>query len=85
MSNPDHRAEEYDALDDTYTRFLIDELLPEVSKKYRISDDPDQHIIGGTSSGAICAFTVCVAPTRCIPQSHQHDRQLHIHWLCACA
>lgn len=58
MSNPDHRAEEYDALDDTYTRFLIDELLPEVFKTYNVSNDPDQHLIGGTSSGAICAFTV---------------------------
>ena len=58
MGNPDHRAEEYDALDDTYTRFLIDELLPVVFKQYNISNDPDQHIIGGTSSGAICAFTV---------------------------
>jgi len=58
MGNPDHRAQEYDALDDTYARFLIEEMLPEVRKKYRVSDDPDQHIIGGTSSGAICAFTV---------------------------
>jgi hypothetical protein len=56
--NPDNRAREYDALDDTYARFLIDELLPEVRKKYQLSDDPGQHIIGGTSSGAICAFTV---------------------------
>jgi enterochelin esterase-like enzyme len=32
MSNPDHRAQEYDALNDSYARFLIDELLPEVSK-----------------------------------------------------
>ena len=58
MSNPDHRAEEYDALDDDYTRFLIDELLPEVARKYRLTDDPGQRAIGGTSSGAICAFTV---------------------------
>ncbi|HEX2583619.1 MAG TPA: alpha/beta hydrolase-fold protein [Steroidobacteraceae bacterium] len=58
MGNPDHRKEEYDALDDRYTRFLIDELLPEVSKKYQLRSDPSQRIIGGTSSGAICAFTV---------------------------
>lgn len=58
MSNPDHRAEEYDALNDNYARFLIDELLPEVANNYKFSDDPEQHIIGGTSSGAICAFTV---------------------------
>jgi enterochelin esterase family protein len=58
MRNPDHRAEEYDALDDTYARFLVEEMLPEVGKRYRLSSDPEQHAIGGTSSGAICAFTV---------------------------
>jgi hypothetical protein len=58
MKNPDHRAQEYDALDDTYARFLVEEMLPEVGKKYRINPDPEQHAIGGTSSGAICAFTV---------------------------
>jgi len=56
--NPDHRAQEYDALNDTYARFLIEELLPEVSKQYRLTSDPEQRVIGGTSSGAICAFTV---------------------------
>jgi enterochelin esterase family protein len=35
MSNPDHRAQEYDALNDNYARFLIDEMLPEVAKHYR--------------------------------------------------
>ena len=58
MSNPNHRAQEYDALNDIYARFLIDELLPEVAKKYKFSSDPDKRIIGGTSSGAICAWTV---------------------------
>jgi enterochelin esterase family protein len=58
MQNPDHRAEEYDALDDDYATMLVDELLPEVSKRLHISDDPEQRAIGGTSSGAICAFTV---------------------------
>ena len=58
MSNPDHRAEEYDALDDRYARLLIEEILPLVGSKYRLTDDPEQRAIGGTSSGAICAFTV---------------------------
>ena len=58
MSNPDNRAAEYDALNDHYARFLIEELLPEVSKRYRLTQDPQQRAIGGTSSGAICAFTV---------------------------
>jgi len=58
MGNPDHRAPEYDALDDRYARFVIEELLPEVGGLYNLTDDPDQRAIGGTSSGAICAFTV---------------------------
>ena len=58
MKNPNHRKEEYDALDDTYARFLIDEMLPEVGKKYNLTSDPEKRVIGGTSSGAICAFTV---------------------------
>ena len=58
MSNPDHRAPEYDALDDRYARFLIEEMLPLVGAKYRLTVDPEQRAIGGTSSGAICAFTV---------------------------
>lgn len=58
LRNPNHRAQEYDALNDTYARFLIEELLPEVGAKYRLNPDPEEHAIGGTSSGAICAFTV---------------------------
>jgi len=58
MKNPNHRAQEYDALDDTYARFLVEEMLPEVGKRYRLNPDPEEHAIGGTSSGAICAFTV---------------------------
>jgi enterochelin esterase family protein len=56
--NPNNRANEYDALSDTYARMLIDELIPELKKTYKISDDVDQRVIGGTSSGAICAWTV---------------------------
>jgi hypothetical protein len=56
--NPNHRAPEYDALSDAYTRMLIDELLPEVSRTYKFTDDPKRRAIGGTSSGAICAWTV---------------------------
>jgi len=57
FSNPNHRKEEYDALNDTYARFLIEEMLPEVGKTYNLTDDPEKRAIGGTSSGAICAFT----------------------------
>jgi len=52
-----NRGFEYDSLGDRYVRFLLHEIIPEVSKRYTISDDPDMHAIGGSSSGAICAFT----------------------------
>jgi enterochelin esterase family protein len=58
FSNPNHRKEEYDAMNGDYARFLIEEMLPEVGKKYNLTDDPEKRVIGGTSSGAICAFTV---------------------------
>jgi gluconolactonase len=51
-----NRSYEYDTLNDEYARFLIDELIPEVSSKYRIADDPESHGIAGASSGGICAF-----------------------------
>jgi enterochelin esterase-like enzyme len=52
-----NRADEYDVLDDRYTVMLMDEIIPELKKKYNISNDPKMHGIGGLSSGAICAFT----------------------------
>lgn len=58
MSNPNHRAQEYDALSDAYARMLLDELLPKIGQTYRLTDNPEGRVIGGTSSGAICAWTV---------------------------
>lgn len=58
MRNPNNRRQEYDSLNDRYAKFVIDEMLPEVGKKYNLTDDPEKRAIGGTSSGAICAFTV---------------------------
>lgn len=52
-----NRGFEYDSLGDRYVRFLLEEVIPEVRRRYSISDDPDMHAIGGSSSGAICAFT----------------------------
>lgn len=53
-----NRSFEYDGLGDRYARFLLEEIIPEVKKQYNISDDPEMRAIGGSSSGAICAFTV---------------------------
>jgi len=56
--NPNNRSVEYDSLGDKYARFLIEEILPEVGKTYNLTKDPEGRAIGGTSSGAICAFNV---------------------------
>ena len=53
-----NRCVEYDALGDTYARFLLEELLPEVERSYNLSKDPNDRSIAGASSGAICAFNV---------------------------
>lgn len=55
---PSNRSFEYDTLSDQYARFLLEEILPEVGKTYKLTDDPEMRAIGGASSGAICAFTV---------------------------
>lgn len=52
-----NRTLEYDDVSDTYVRFLLGELIPELKKEYNISDDPKMKAIGGLSSGAICAFS----------------------------
>ena len=53
-----NRSVEYDTLGDRYARFLIEEIIPEVSKQWKLSDDPELRAICGASSGAICSFTV---------------------------
>ncbi len=59
-----NRSYEYDGLGDSYARFLLNELLPEVEKKsapdgrpIKLSKSGNDRAIGGASSGAICAFT----------------------------
>lgn len=53
-----NRSVEYDSLGDAYARFLLEEILPEVGKTYRLSSRPEDRAICGNSSGGICAFTV---------------------------
>ncbi|HWB83143.1 MAG TPA: alpha/beta hydrolase-fold protein [Bryobacteraceae bacterium] len=53
-----NRPTEYNTIDDKYPRVICDELMPVIKKQYNISPDPDQHGIGGASSGAIAAFVV---------------------------
>ena len=53
-----NRSVEYDTLSDLYARFLLEEILPEVEKKWPLTKDPALRAICGASSGGICAFTV---------------------------
>lgn len=59
-----NRSLEYDGLGDAYARFILEEILPEVEKKktsdgriIRLSKSGNDRAIGGSSSGAVCAFT----------------------------
>jgi gluconolactonase len=59
-----NRSYEYDGMGDNYARFLIEELLPVVEtmktadgRPIRLSKNPNDRAIGGSSSGAICALT----------------------------
>jgi gluconolactonase len=56
QQNRYNRSYEYDNISDRYSRFLIEELLPEVSKTVNLSNDPNDWAICGLSSGGICAF-----------------------------
>ena len=53
-----NRSFEYDSLGDQYARFLLEEILPEIEKRYAITKEARGRCIAGISSGAICAFTV---------------------------
>ena len=59
-----NRSLEYDGLGDAYARFILEEILPEVEKQktsdgraIKLSKNGNDRAIGGSSSGAICAFT----------------------------
>jgi len=53
-----NRSFEYDTLSNQYARFLLEEILPEVAKDYKLVDNAEGRAIGGISSGGICSFTV---------------------------
>ena len=50
------RSIEYDTMNDAYDRFLRDEILPEVEKRYKLRADSYSRAIAGSSSGGICSF-----------------------------
>lgn len=53
-----NRSLEYDSLGDRNAKFIVEEILPEVAKTYKLSPDPEMRAICGASSGGIAAFTV---------------------------
>jgi enterochelin esterase family protein len=53
-----NRSFEYDTLSDQYSKFILTEILPEVEKMAKLRTDPAGRLTMGSSSGAICAFTL---------------------------
>ena len=53
----DQRSAQYVPLDDTYARFLLEEILPEVGKDYNLVDHAEGRAIGGMSDGGLASFT----------------------------
>jgi len=56
VQNRFERVFEYDSLSDRFSRFLLEELIPEVAKHYNLSTDPNDHGLSGNSTGAVGAF-----------------------------
>lgn len=54
----DQRSNQYTPLDDTYARFLLEEILPEVGKDYNLTDEAAGRAIAGMSDGGLASFTV---------------------------
>lgn len=52
------RSIQYDTVSDRYSKYLLQEILPEVEKTYKLRPDAYSRAIAGASSGAICAFNV---------------------------
>ena len=54
-----NRGHEYDSLGDAYSRLLLEEILPEVRRRFGLdwSQQPEHAALAGGSSGGICAFT----------------------------
>lgn len=50
------RSIQYDTVSDRYGRYLLDEILPEVERNYKLRKDSYSRAIAGASSGAICAL-----------------------------
>jgi len=52
------RSIQYDTVSDVYGKYILEEVLPDVEKSYKLRQDAYSRAIAGASSGAICAFNV---------------------------
>ncbi|MEX0158725.1 MULTISPECIES: alpha/beta hydrolase [unclassified Microbacterium] len=52
-----NRGVEYDTVNDSFARYLVEELLPVVRSKVALTSDPKGRVICGFSSGGAGAFT----------------------------
>ena len=57
-TGPRMRSIQYDTVSDRFGRYLLEEVLPEVEKTYKLRADGYSRGIAGESSGAICALNV---------------------------
>ena len=71
-----NRSFEYDTPSDQYVRFLVEEILPEVGKSWKLTDDPNGRAISGASSpngssisGRVKMPTLCTSA----PSSSSHN------------
>ena len=53
----DQRSTQYVPLDDTYARFVLEEILPQVGKTHNLVDHAAGRAICGMSDGGLAAFT----------------------------
>jgi gluconolactonase len=56
QQNRFNRHFEYDAINDRFATFLIDELIPRIERDYYLSHDPNDRAIAAISTGAVGAF-----------------------------
>jgi len=56
QQNRFERIFEYDNLSDRFSRFLLEELIPEVARNHNLSKDPNDRGLSGVSTGAVGAF-----------------------------
>jgi enterochelin esterase-like enzyme len=67
-----NRSYEYDSLTEKYVRFLVEELIVQLSKDWNISADPKHRALAGLSSGGICAFTAAWHRPDCFHKVMSH-------------